>query len=110
MGDAFRDGRASSLYSIRRLSMTLATLALSLVLGQDWPQLKGDARRSGDVPDRALALPLGLAAALPMTDGLYASPAVADGAVYVVDGSGVVCAIDAATLAAKWTTPTRGGV
>ncbi|HEX7899843.1 MAG TPA: PQQ-binding-like beta-propeller repeat protein [Planctomycetota bacterium] len=83
--------------------MTLAALAISLVLGQDWLQHKGDARRSGDVPDRALALPLGLVAALPMTDGLYASPAVADGTVYVVDGAGRVAAFDVATLRPKWT-------
>jgi outer membrane protein assembly factor BamB len=90
--------------------MTTAALALSLVLGQDWLQFKGDSRRSGDVPDRALTLPLGLAGAPPMSDGLYASPAVADGTVYVVDGSGVATALDAATLKVKWTTPTRGGV
>jgi outer membrane protein assembly factor BamB len=87
----------------------MVALALLLALGQDWIQLKGDARRSGDAPDRALALPLGLAGALPMSDGLYASPAVADGTVYVVDGSGVVTAIDAASLKVKWIARTRGG-
>src|SRR6188474_3838845 len=108
MGGAFRDGRASRLYSIRRIPMTLAALALSLALGQDWIQHKGDARRSGDVPDRALALPLGLVAALPMSDGLYASPAVADGTVYAVDGSGRVSAFDVATLQVKWTAALDG--
>lgn len=86
------------------------TLVLALLLQQDWTQLKGDARRSGDVPDRGLALPLGLAGALPMSDGLYASPAVAGGTLYAVDGSGLVAAFDAVTLAKKWATPTRGGV
>ncbi len=87
----------------------MIAFALALALAQDWPQLKGDGRRSGDVPDRALALPLGLAGALPLTDGVYASPAAAGGTVYVVDGSGVVFAIDAATLQVRWKTATRGG-
>ncbi len=92
--------------------MTLAALALSLALGtvpQDWPQLKGDSRRSGNAPDRALALPLGLAGAVPLSDGIYASPAVAGGTVYAVDGSGTAFAIDAATLKVLWRTPTKGG-
>ena len=86
----------------------MTVLALVLALQQDWTQLKGDARRSGDVPGRALSLPLGLVAALPMSDGLYASPAVAGGRLYVVDGSGVVAAFDAATLAPAWKTPLGG--
>ena len=83
-------------------------LALCLALGDDWLQLKGDARRSGDVPSRALALPLGLAGAVPLGDGIYASPAVADGVVYVVDGSGSAHAIEAATLRTLWKSPPRG--
>jgi outer membrane protein assembly factor BamB len=88
--------------------MTLVAIALSL-LAQDWPQLKGDARRSGNAPDRSIATPLGLAGTVALTDGIYGSPAVADGKVYVVDGSGVAFAIDAATLKVLWKTPTKGG-
>ena len=42
----------------------------------------------------------------PKTAGVTA---VADGTVYVVDGSGVAHAIDAATLKVKWTFASRGG-
>jgi outer membrane protein assembly factor BamB len=82
--------------------MSLLAAALVLLAAQDWPQLQGDARRSGDAPDCALPAALGLAGALPQTDGVYASPAVADGALYVVDGAGVASAYDASTLALRW--------
>ncbi len=96
--------------------MTRALGHLSLVLllaasraGEDWPQFKFDGRHSGDVPDRSVQTPLGLAGAAPLTDAIYTSPAVADGRVFVVDGSGVAFALDAKTLAVLWKTPTRGG-
>ena len=46
---------------------------------------------------------------VPLTDAIFASPVVSNGTVFVVDGSGVVFAIDAKTLAVKWTFATRGG-
>lgn len=87
--------------------MTLAILAL--LLQQDWPQFKGDARHSGDAPDRSVTTPLGLVGAVPLTDAIFTSPVVADGRIHAVDGSGVAFAIDAKTLAVLWKTPTRGG-
>lgn len=81
---------------------------LSLAAG-DWPQLQGNALRSGNAPQAALQTPLGLVGAVPLTDGIYTSPVVADGRVFVVDGSGVVTALDAATLKVLWTFATRGG-
>src|SRR6185436_2477182 len=75
----------------------------------DWLQFKGDARHSGNAPDRVVAAPLGLAGAVPLTDGLYTAPVVAEGRIYAVDGSGVAFAIDLQTLAVLWKTPTRGG-
>lgn len=77
--------------------------------GEDWPQAKYDARRSGDVPDRRLELPLGLVAAVPMTDAVLASPAVAAGKVFVLDGSGVLVCLDAATLDERWRFASPGG-
>jgi outer membrane protein assembly factor BamB len=74
-----------------------------------WPQLQGDALRSGNAADVSLTLPLGLVAAVPCTDALYAAPVVADGQVFVIDGSGAVQAIDADTHEVNWTFATRGG-
>lgn len=76
---------------------------------ESWPQLQGDALRSGNAAHRQLPARLGLVGAVPLTDGIYASPAIADGVVYVVDGSGVVHAIDADTLEVEWKFATRGG-
>jgi outer membrane protein assembly factor BamB len=75
----------------------------------DWPQLGGDSRRSGNAPDRVLPADLGLIGAVPLSDGVYTSPAVADGTVYAVDGAGVAVALDAVTLKVLWKTPTAGG-
>src|SRR2546423_6012036 len=85
-------------------------LSATVVRGSDdWPQLQGDALRSGNAADAAVTTPLGLAGAVPLTDGIYAAPVIADGKVFVVDGSGVVCAIDAQTLKVLWRFETRGG-
>lgn len=76
---------------------------------EDWLQLKGDARRSGDVPQRRLPMPLGLIGAVPLTDAVLTSPVVADGRIYAVDASGTAFAIDAQSLEVLWKTPTPGG-
>jgi len=47
--------------------------------------------------------------AVPLTDGIYAAPVIADGVVYAVDGAGVIHAIDAMSLRMKWKYATRGG-
>jgi outer membrane protein assembly factor BamB len=62
--------------------------------GDQWLQLQGD---------------LGLLGAVPLTDGIYAAPAVDRRTVYAVDGSGVVHAVCAETLQVRWTFATRGG-
>jgi outer membrane protein assembly factor BamB len=76
---------------------------------EDWTQFKYDCRHSGDVPDRQLRVPLGLVAAVPLSDAIFTAPVVAGGRVYVVDGSGVATALDAATLRPVWRVQTRGG-
>jgi len=72
------------------------TFSTSLALASDdWPQLQGDALRSGNAPAASIELPLGLVATLPLTDGIYAAPVVADGKLVAIDGAGVVSAFDA---------------
>lgn len=77
--------------------------------GEDWPQLKYDSGRTGNLPSRSVTLPLGLIGAAPLSDAVFTSPVVADGKVFVVDGSGVVYAFDAETLEPQWTFTTAGG-
>jgi outer membrane protein assembly factor BamB len=92
------------------LSMLLfLTSAATVDAGEDWIQLKYDCRHSGNVPDRSVTTPLGLVAAVPLTDAVFTAPVVAGGRVYVVDGSGVAWCLDAATLEVIWKFPTAGG-
>ena len=79
-------------YFIAIACVFLASLASAT---ERWTQLQGDSRRSGNAPQVDLPEKLGLVAAVPLTDGIYTSPAIADGMVYVIDGSGVVFAINA---------------
>src|SRR5262245_29280022 len=94
---------------------TIAFVMISIVstdvarAADDWPQLQGDARRSGNAASSALKTPLGLVGSVPLTDGIYAAPVIADGKVFVIDGAGVVSAIDAQTLKVLWQYTTRGG-
>ena len=78
--------------------------------GEDWLQLKYDSRRSGDVPDRSVTTPLQLEAAVALTDAIFTAPVIADGRVYVVDGSGVAYCIEIPSGKMVWKQPTRGGV
>lgn len=75
----------------------------------EWLQLKFDARRSGDAANRAIAAPLGLLANVPLSDAVFTAPVVAGGKIFVVDGSGVVWAIDAADFHVVWRFATPGG-
>ena len=94
---------------IRLTVLLFGMLSAQIHAGENWPQLQGNAQRSGNVADEALAESLGLAGTVALTDGIYASPVVSDGTVYVLDGSGVVFAIDAATLKVQWKFATEGG-
>src|SRR5688500_7677258 len=91
----------------------IAAVLISMVVAganaADWPQLQGDALRTGNASEVSLPDALGLLAAIPVTDGIYASPVVSDGTVYVIDGSGVVFAIDSATFEVRWRFETAGG-
>src|SRR5262245_13225738 len=77
--------------------------------GNEWTQIKFDARRSGNAADRDVAESLGLLAAIPMTDAILTSPVIARGKIYVVDASGKAACIDATTFKVVWQYESRGG-
>ncbi|MBN1417672.1 MAG: PQQ-binding-like beta-propeller repeat protein [Planctomycetes bacterium] len=95
--------------------LTVFSLVLSeagphrLAAGEEWTQLKFDSLRSGNAADRAVRPPLGLVAALPLTDAVLAAPVVTQGKVLVLDGAGVLFCADAATGRRLWKLETRGG-
>jgi hypothetical protein len=91
------------------LVMLLVGHAAYVQGADEWPQLQGDALRSGNAETVTVSPPLGLVGAVPLTDGIYAAPVVSEGKVVVIDGSGVVSAIDARTLDVLWRFKTRGG-
>jgi outer membrane protein assembly factor BamB len=75
-----------------------------------WPQFMFDARHSGNATDRDLEPGrLDLAATATLGDAILTSPVVADGCVFVVDGSGTCVCLDAATLERRWSHTARGG-
>ena len=84
------------------LSLLLASIlwvsgmAINVIVldAAEWLQLQGDAGRSGNVPTEILTETMGLQAAVPLTDGVYASPVASGDTVFVIDGSGVVFAIE----------------
>jgi outer membrane protein assembly factor BamB len=80
-----------------------------VVVADDWPQLQGNAQRSGDAAHQSLPTSLGLVAAIPLTDAILAAPVVSQGKAFVIDGAGVVFAIDTNTLQVVWKFSTRGG-
>ncbi len=97
--------------SISLLAIVLVCVASHHVSvgAEDWPQLLGNSQHSGDAPDRSLQTPIGLVAAIPLSDAVLAAPVVSDGKVIVIDGSGVVFAIDTKTFEVVWKFATRGG-
>ncbi|GIW82979.1 MAG: hypothetical protein KatS3mg105_4786 [Gemmatales bacterium] len=88
---------------------TLATNTSIVVGAEDWLQFKYDSRHSGNAADRRVASPLGLVAAVPLTDAIFTSPAIADGMIYVVDGSGAVFCIDGNNFKVVWKFQSQGG-
>jgi len=91
------------------VSMVAVLSAASVTAGEEWLQFQYDCRHSGNVPDREVTTPLGLIGAAPLTDAIFTAPVVANGRVYVVDGSGVAFCIDAKTLSVIWRFASRGG-
>lgn len=90
----------------------LAISVSALRAAEDWPQFQLDAAHSGNASDREIEVEsVGLLGAIPLTDGIYASPVISsDGQIYVIDGSGVVFAIEGGTLDVSWKFETKGGL
>ncbi len=76
---------------------------------QSWPQYKFDSEHTGNAPDRDITTPLGLAAAIPLSDAVFTSPVVANGKVYVLDGQGILHCIDEKTWQVLWRFVSEGG-
>ncbi len=91
--------------------LCLATLATTVPVraGEDWPQLKHDALRSGDLPDRAVGTPLGLVAAVPLSDAVLTAPILVGGKALVVDAAGILWCVEAGSGKVLWKRETRGG-
>jgi outer membrane protein assembly factor BamB len=87
----------------------LLVLAVPASAAQQWVQWKYDCRHSGNAPDRKVSVPLGLVGAVPLGDAVFTAPVVADGRVYVVDGSGTAFCFDASNLRPLWKYQTRSG-
>lgn len=92
------------------LSATLLLVSALPAFPEDWPQFMFNAAHSGNAASVDLdASRLSLQGSAAMTDGIYTSPVVADGRVYVVDGSGCAACFDAATLKEIWRFQSKGG-
>jgi len=87
---------------ITLLTVLFLMLATTATAGENWLQFKYDCRHSGNVPERSVNTPLGLIGAVELTDAIFTAPVVADGKVYIIDGSGVAFCIDASTLRVLW--------
>src|SRR5687767_7057348 len=87
----------------RHFLLSMACLLAFRVSAEDWPQFMFNAQHSGNAAAYDIS-PEGFVvkATAAMKDGIYTSPVVADGKVYVVDGSGYVACFDAATLKEVW--------
>ncbi|MCF7784599.1 MAG: PQQ-like beta-propeller repeat protein [Prosthecobacter sp.] len=80
------------------------------VSAEDWPQFMFNSAHSGNAAEIDLDVDkFGLRGEVAMTDGIYTSPVVAGGKVYVVDGSGCAACFDAATLREVWRFQSKGG-
>jgi outer membrane protein assembly factor BamB len=90
------------------LTVIFLMLTTTTTGGENWLQYKSDCRHSGDVPDRSVTTPLGLIGAVPLTDAIFTAPVIADGRVYLVDGSGAAFCIDASNLRVLWKLETAG--
>jgi outer membrane protein assembly factor BamB len=89
----------------------LVILFVRAASGEDWTQFQYDANHSGNAVDREIAADkLGLQNSAALSDGIYTAPVVADGNVYVVDGSGVAWSLDIATLNVRWKFAGKGGL
>jgi len=100
-----------------RFAVVLTFLALIQLPGavtaaelsaNDWPQFRRDAGRTGDNPTATLSFPLKRTTAMRFPAPIYASPAVADGKVYIQDARGNLACIDPTRNKTLWVTSLGG--
>jgi outer membrane protein assembly factor BamB len=95
---------------MKRIFLLAASIFTLQASAEDWPQFMFNAAHSGNAIEREIdASNLDLYGGLEMTDGIYTSPVVAGGKVYVVDGSGCAACFDATTLKEVWRFQSKGG-
>lgn len=76
---------------------------------ESWPQFQYDGGHSGNAPGTRVPADIGLQAAVPLTDAVFTSPAISEGRIYVLDGSGVLFCVDAASYEIVWRFASEGG-
>ena len=68
------------------LAFAICLLALdrnSQAAKPGWPQLQGNAERSGNAPHLSLSNSIGLVKAIPLTDAVFTSPVIGDGKIFI---------------------------
>jgi hypothetical protein len=83
--------------------------SLELSRAADWTQYKYDCEHSGNAPALHIEDDIGLQAAIPLTDAIFTSPAIAGSRIYVLDGAGVLFCVDARTRDIVWQFRSPGG-
>ncbi len=91
------------------LTWLLVAGCCQLAGGGDWPQFQFDSRHSGNAQQARIATPLSLVAAVPLTDAVFAAPAIAEGRVFVLDGSGVLHCVELESGNVVWRFVSDGG-
>lgn len=89
----------------RRLAAWAIVLTLALApatRAADWPQFMRHASHTGDAPEEALRLPLGLVAQVRLDDAVLTAPAIVADRAYVVDQMGTAYCIDARAGRIVW--------
>lgn len=81
--------------------VALAVLSAALLVGQDWPQFRGNPLLTG-VTSSTLGKPLKLLWSFEAGDAIESSPAIAGGAVYVGSATGDLVSLDLATGKVRW--------
>ena len=70
------------MHSLLAASVLICSSATNAPAADDWLQFKFDSRHSGNAPNLTVNAPLGLIGAVPLTDGMYTAPVVADGRIF----------------------------
>jgi len=105
-----RDGLLGRTLGPGILVLLVSMISARRLPAEDWLQYKFDPGHSGNAPGRSVdPNSLGLIAAVALTDGIYTSPVLSDGKIFIVDGAGVAFCIEADSGNIIWKTVTKGG-